>query len=181
MNDFSVTQDIFAHYAAALSYPGPGFAHSLEGLAALLAPAYTGPARKVEEFIHLMGGGRGGDFDEHYTRAFDLSPIAVPYLSVYLFGAENPQRGQFMAGLMAAYAKAGFECHRELPDHLAVVLRYAAVAPREEAEELVRLCLPAPVRHMCRGLQEGGNPYHLLLVSLEDCLQLIRVGELSHA
>lgn len=181
MNEKSMPQEIFAHYADALTYPGPGLALSLGRLSALLAPACAGAAHKVDDFVQLLEGSHCDAFEEHYTRAFDLSPLAVPYLSVYLFGPENPQRGQFMAGLMAAYNKAGFSCGGELPDHLALVLRYAAVAPQAESLEIIRLCLPAPVRHMCRGLREGGNPYHLLLTSIECYMQHIGTGELIHA
>ncbi len=180
MNTLSPQQTIFARYGNVLKYPRPELGNALHDLRTLLASEHNASAQKVEPFIHLMEGTNLDALEEHYTRAFDLSPLAVPYLSVYLFGAENPQRGRFMAGLVGAYSEAGFEWGSELPDHLSVTLQYAAKAPEEEWNEFRRMCLPAPIKHMCLGLQEAGNPYQHLLLSLQCYLDHINVGEMTH-
>jgi len=181
MNSLSTQQTVFARYGDVLTYPDPGLGKALQDLRALLASECPSSAYIVDVFIQFALSNSIDTLEEQYTRAFDLSPIAVPYLSVYLFGAENPQRGRFMAGLVGAYSDAGYGCEGELPDHLAVALRYAAVAPEAEWEEFQRLCLPAPVKHMCHSLKEADNPYQHLLLSLHSFLEHVNTGELTHA
>ncbi|MBI2422726.1 MAG: nitrate reductase molybdenum cofactor assembly chaperone [Candidatus Hydrogenedentes bacterium] len=173
--------DIFARFATLLSYPAPDLKDRASMLAALLKPIGPPAARALNAFVQILDAMPPTHMLEHYTRAFDLAPLAVPYLSVYLFGAENPQRGQFMAGFNAAYADAGHDCQGELPDHLAVVLAYAAVAPEESWDEVQRLCLPAPLKHMRRALEAAGNPYQHVVTSLEHFVKHVTAGELSHA
>lgn len=159
---------VFAQFGEALAYPGPELGGVLAGLRESLEAAGDSFAHKLDKFIQLRAAAEPQRLEELYTRAFDMAPIAVPYLSVYLFGAENPKRGQFMAGLMEAYAKAGHDCECELPDHLALVLRYAPKAPPGEWEELCELCLPAPLRLMHHALAEAKNPYAELVDALRS-------------
>lgn len=166
-------------YGKALSYPTQAFHRLVGDLAGLLGEEQAG--NSLEDFRRCAALLSPEALEEHYTRAFDLAPQAVPYLSVYLFGAESPQRGQFMAGLSGAYAQAGFSAEGELPDHIAVVLRYAHAAPAQEWEELRQWCLPAPVRHMRLALEKAANPYQHLLASLETFLAGSTVGEPTHA
>jgi nitrate reductase molybdenum cofactor assembly chaperone NarJ/NarW len=170
---------VLQKFGEALTYPTPGYHRGIEELEELLGEqSAQAPLRDFQRAAALLSP---EVLEEHYTRAFDLAPQAVPYLSVYLFGAESPQRGQFMAGLSGAYAQAGFDAGNELPDHLAVVLRYAAVAPALEWPELQQWCLPAPVRHMRLALEKASNPYQHLLASLESFLAESTVGEPAHA
>ena len=107
--------------------------------------------------------------EELYTATFDVAPACVPYLSIHLFGEENFQRGEFMAGLQARYAQTGFNARGELPDHLAVVLRFAAQTDDRERRELVEFCLLGPVEKMIEALNEA-NPYRSLLEAVRGTL-----------
>ena len=172
-------QEVLDSFSRALSYPDGPRPEIIEALEGVLEAEEA--RQQVTAFQQAAARLPLEALEEQYTRAFDLAPQAVPYLSVYLFGAESPQRGQFMAGLSGAYAQAGFDPAGELPDHLAVVLRYARVAPHEEWRELREWCLTAPVRHMRRALEKAGNPYQHLLAALETFLAQCSVGALSHA
>ena len=68
-----------------------------------------------------------------------------------------------MADLRDAYGRTGFDAGTELPDHLAVLLRFAPHLEPDELDELVRYCLSAPVAKMARQLERTRNPYlHVL-------------------
>lgn len=172
---------IYGHFATLLSYPEQEHWTLAPALAGRLARMSMPAATDLHRYVEYLDSTSLPQAREHYTRAFDLSPLAVPYLSVYLFGAENPQRGQFMAGFSGAYAEAGHNCGGELPDHLAVVLAYAAVAPEETWDEVQRLCLPSPLKLMRQALGEAKSPYQHVLASLEGFVKHVTAGELIHA
>jgi nitrate reductase delta subunit len=181
MTESSEYRAIYPNFAALLSYPEPGHQALAETLASRLRAVSNETAEPLERFAEFLASSTVEETRDHYTRAFDLSPLAVPYLSVYLFGAENPQRGQFMAGFSGAYAEAGYDSGGELPDHLSVVLGYAALAPEETWDEIERLCLPSPLKLMRNSLREGENPYHHVLASLEHFVKHVTAGALIHA
>lgn len=180
MNNGTRMRTMYGKFATLLSYPEPGLADRAEALVRDLEVLVPEAAEPLAHFAECLASCSVEEAREHYTRAFDLSPLAVPYLSVYLFGAENPQRGQFMAGFSAAYAEAGHECGGELPDHLAVVLAYAAAAPEDTWNEVERFCLPAPLKLMRQSLETGGSPYRHLLASLEHVVKHETSGVLTH-
>jgi len=108
------------------------------------------------------------EWEEAYLRAFDITPLAIPYASVHLFGEENYRRGEFMARLLEAYERTGFDCGTELPDHFAVLLRFAGKLEGEERMELLSLCLREPLIVMRAALQKNGHPYRYLLQAFLD-------------
>ena len=181
MTESSEYRAIYPDFAALLSYPEPGHQKLAEALVLRLREVSDETSEALKHFAEFLASSTVEEAREHYTRAFDLSPLAVPYLSVYLFGAENPQRGQFMAGFSGAYAEVGYDSGGELPDHLATVLGYAAVAPENTWEEVEQLCLPSPLKLMRQSLREGENPYHHVLASLELFVKHVTAGALIHA
>lgn len=108
-----------------------------------------------------------GEWEELYTRTWDLDPIVVPYVGYQVWG-DDYRRGSFMARLRAAYRQAGVKADGELPDHLALVLSYLDREP-EPVAELVE-AFPVAVERMKAALQkkEPGNPYRLVLDALPN-------------
>jgi nitrate reductase delta subunit len=109
--------------------------------------------------------------EEAFTAAFDLAPIASPYVGDHLFGA-TANRHVFLAKVKSMFRAAGVEPGDELPDHLASVLRLAAVAPpsRELEELLADGALPV-ARKMLAALQEARSPYALELSAVVAALE----------
>ena len=65
-----------------------------------------------------------------YVDTFDLRRRCCLYLSYYFYG-DTRKRGMALLRFTHAYREAGFEvAAAELPDHLAVVCEFAAVAPQ---------------------------------------------------
>jgi len=108
--------------------------------------------------------------EELFTSVFDVSPACVPYVSVHLLGEENFKRGAFMAALHRRYQETGFSTGGELPDHLAVLLRFAAETHEAERRELVQFCLLGPLDRMIEALA-AENPYCGLLATVREVLR----------
>ncbi len=109
---------------------------------------------------------------EIYTRIFDLQPACYPYVGHHLFG-EDYRRGLFMSGLKRHYFSSGFSAEKELPDHLAVMLRFLAQSPQDqESDELILECMiPALEKMLAGGVRQGDNPYRAALEALLLTLQ----------
>ena len=154
--------------APLVEHPGTGIlAAAAEARDLLRTGGHGRAAAAVERFLDRaeeMGAER---LREVHGRTFDLAPCCVPYLSVYLFGEGSYQRARLMAGLAEAQSRAGFDRGPELPDHLAVVLRFAPRMEPEEWRELVRFCLIPVLPAMVRGFDGNDNLYRDVLEAVE--------------
>jgi nitrate reductase delta subunit len=130
---------------------------------------YPAATEALERFASGMAALTQDQREELYTATFDVSPACVLYVSIHLFGEENFKRGEFMAALHARYQSAGFSPKGELPDHLSVLLRFAAQTDEAERRELVEFCLLGPVGKMIAALGEA-NPYRSVLEAVRDTL-----------
>ena len=93
-----------------------------------------------------------------YVETFDLRRRATPYLTYYEHG-DTRRRGAALLRLKRLYREAGLEFESgELPDHVAVMLAFAALAPdgygdtllaeHRPALELLRNGLEGPYAHV---------------------------------
>jgi nitrate reductase delta subunit len=176
MNSFANELTVLA---TLLEYPGReleawlrggGPAERRRSESALAAPAQDAAATALGRFAAAMSALPPDEREGLYTATFDVTPVCVPYVSIHLFGEENFKRGEFMAALQARYRQAGFDARGELPDHLAVLLRFAARTDEPERRELFQFCLLGPVARMIEALSET-NPYRSLLQAVRETLQ----------
>ncbi len=122
------------------------------------------------------------ELEESYTATFDLQPACAPYIGHHLLGEETGRRGPFLAALMELYRDAGYATRGELPDHLAEVLGYLAVAtPGPARDELVRDGVLPALRTMIDAFQERANPYREILVLVERTLRETAAREADRA
>lgn len=138
----------------------------------LLAAGEDEAAAALDAFERAVARLSFQELQDLYTRTFELSPSCVPYLSVHLFGQESFRRARLMTGLEEAYGKAGFDRAsegNELPDHLGVVLRAAAVFSEEEWRELIEMAMARPLAKMA-GALDPKNPYRHLLEAVRRLL-----------
>jgi nitrate reductase molybdenum cofactor assembly chaperone len=113
--------------------------------------------------------------EELYTGTFEVTPRCVPYVSIHLFGEENFKRGEFMAALHHRHASLDLDPGVELPDHLAVMLRYAAALQEPQRRELVEYCLLGPLAKMINLLSHN-EPYRHLLECVDEVLRAAYPG-----
>lgn len=110
-----------------LGYPDEQLLQRLDTIADVVEQL---PARSRDPLTAFLGHVSGTplrDLQEHYVAVFDMKRKACPYLTYWTAG-ETRNRGVAILRFKQAYAEAGFTMSdAELPDHLAVVLEFAAI------------------------------------------------------
>ncbi|MFI7294426.1 nitrate reductase molybdenum cofactor assembly chaperone [Streptomyces sp. NPDC050121] len=111
------------------AYPDEQFAQRLAlagQVAATLPEPVAGPLLR---FTAHAGQTAPADLATAYVATFDHRKRCCPYLTYYAHG-DTRKRGVALLRLKQAYAAAGWRLSDdELPDHLAVVLEFAATEP----------------------------------------------------
>ncbi|MEW2614789.1 nitrate reductase molybdenum cofactor assembly chaperone [Streptomyces sp. NPDC047880] len=112
-----------------LAYPDDAFEQTL-ALAGRVAATLPEPvARPLLRFTALAERTTPDDLAAAYVATFDHRKRCCPYLTYYAHG-DTRRRGLGLLGLKQTYAAAGWRLtDDELPDHLAVVLEFAATDP----------------------------------------------------
>ncbi|MDZ4772757.1 MAG: molecular chaperone TorD family protein [Planctomycetota bacterium] len=100
--------------------------------------------------------------EEAFVRTFELQPSCSPYAGPHLYGEEGFQRGRMLSGLREGFERHGFDTRGELPDHVAVLMRFAARLEPAERTELCEWCLARPLTAMAEQLSASANPYRHL-------------------
>jgi nitrate reductase assembly molybdenum cofactor insertion protein NarJ len=159
---------IFTALGQLLEYPRQHPGHAAEALHEQLRDDFPKAAKALAGFIKESRALTVEQLEEIYARAFDISPLAVPYIGIYLFGEDDRKRARFMAGLKICFDDAGRDLGGELPDHLGVVLRQADVFRPEDWEDLVTWCLHGPIKAMRQGLDRADNPYRHVLHAIQQ-------------
>lgn len=146
-------------------------AHQCAGLVAALRPEAQG---LMEQFLASIEDRSPGSLEETYTATFDLNPACCPYVGYQLVG-EDPKRAALMLKLQEDYRAAGFATGNELPDHLAVMLRFLG-HQRDGAVErdLVENALLPALQKMAPTLEET-HPYGKLLRAVAAVLAPVDV------
>lgn len=100
-----------------------------------------------------------------YVETFDLRRRCSLYLTYYSYG-DTRKRGVALVELKQAYRAAGAEVDGdELPDHLCILLEFAATT---DAEAGIRLLLAhrAGLELLRLALEDGGSPYGAALAAV---------------
>jgi nitrate reductase delta subunit len=164
-----IDREILPLLARVIEYPvdGPRAAHEAVVALARAHPAAATALAELETRFEVDGAGA---MEEAYTAAFELAPVCSPFVGDQLFGA-TAARHAFLARVGALQREAGFDPAPELADHLAVVLRFLAVAPDGEAEVLAQDgALPA-AHKMKAALAAAQHPWAGALAAIVDVLE----------
>jgi nitrate reductase delta subunit len=152
----------------ALGYRYPTPTHAADLARAMVGVRHVEVARPMGKFVDAVSRLELGEWEELHTATLDLSAPFVPYVGHIVWG-ENYRRGEFMADLNSAMARAGVSLDGELPDHIEPVLRYLA-ATDEPLADLAEV-LPGAVTEMEQTLRRAqpDNPYCHLLAATVAC------------
>jgi nitrate reductase delta subunit len=123
------TGHLYRLFADLLEYPSPALARQAQQAAAGATMAQA--ATLLHGFQSFVEQASPAHLEELYTGTFDLQAVCYPYVGYHLFG-DSYKRGMFMAQLNAGYREKGFSTGKELPDHVAVILRFLASVPEAE-------------------------------------------------
>lgn len=169
---------VIASLGKLLAYPQADFHEVFESTRLEVLEVSPSAAEYLEQFAEEARAISLDEAQELYTRAFDVNPVCMPYLSVHLFGQDSFKRAVLMTGLKAAYEAAHFDSGAELPDHIALVLQSAPSLSDEDWRELRDYCLEKPLREMFAALDRSGSPWRHLVRAVSELLTL---GEQDHA
>lgn len=107
---------------------------SLRQAAATLGETYRRP---LETLIEHLAGGSLPELTSDYVATFDLRRRCCLYLTYYAYG-DTRKRGQALLTFKQAYRAADLELTEdELPDHLCVLLEFAATADAAAGRRLL--------------------------------------------
>ncbi|MFH9043657.1 nitrate reductase molybdenum cofactor assembly chaperone [Streptomyces sp. NPDC017966] len=149
-----------------LQYPDADLAAARPVLTASVEALPPSPAAEhLAEFTVWFAGQETDALERHYVERFDLCRRSGLHLTYYLHG-DTRRRGMALLTLAQRYRAAGWDTDGgELPDHLPVVLEFAALAGPGRGE--------APLRQHRRGIElihraltDAGSPYRHVLAAL---------------
>ena len=175
---------LFNLFADLLEYPTTALAQQTRIGTEWLAALNPQAADRLEQFQHSVGGISIERLEEIYTRTFDMQPVSYPYVGFQLFG-ESYKRGAFMARLNEFYSVHGFSAGKELPDHVAVILRFLASEPEartgEFGQTLIAEGLVPTLDKMTGELAtQAENPYGVVVSALSLVVKEVVEKEMIH-
>ena len=151
--------------ALLLDYPDEQLLDGREEVFGALAGLEPSPRRDaIETFATWLYDTERFAIEQEYVASFDFSKRTTLHLSFYTYG-DKRQRGMAMLALKERFATAGLpfsDGGGNLPDYLPAVLEFAALAPAEDGDELLRQ-LRAGIEVIRAGLHTARSPYAVLL------------------
>jgi nitrate reductase delta subunit len=115
-------------------------------------------AEPLDRFLEHVAATAPTELAAHYVETFDQRRRCCLYLTYYAHG-DTRNRGVALLKLKNAYRSAGLQLETdELPDHLGVVLEFAAAADGARGRDLL-LAHRAGVELLRLALADAGSPY----------------------
>lgn len=162
MND--ATSIAAARLAASwlLWYPDEELLSRLDDIATVAQELPEALSVPLLQFLAHMHGTPLVDLQAHYVSIFDMKRKACPYLTYWTDG-DTRNRGVAILRFRQAYRESGFDTGTdELPDHLSVVLEFAAVGDQLTGDALLAEH-QGPIRLLRDALDRLGSAYvHVL-------------------
>jgi nitrate reductase delta subunit len=162
--------------ALLLDYPGEQTLGLLDRIRAEVAtlPEPAGPA--LLAFVAHAETSDRTALAADYVQTFDLRRRNCLHLSYYAYG-DTRKRGMALLRFKHAFRAAGVELgDEELPDHLPVVLEFAATVDPDTGQRLL-IEYRAVVELLRRSLTESGSPYASVLDAVNATLPELSVPD----
>jgi nitrate reductase delta subunit len=159
-----------------LRYPGLEVAAARPELIEQIAALPEGPSQ--ESLERFMAGWTGDQTElaARYVETFDLRRRASLHLTYYVHG-DTRERGMALLRLKKLYRAAGLPMDTpELPDHLCVMLAFAALAPPGHGDALLAEHRPA-IELLRLSLHDIESPYAHVLDVIAGALPPLSVSE----
>jgi nitrate reductase delta subunit len=152
-----------------LAYPDEQLVDRLPMLRGVTAPLPAALAGPLGRFLDHLEGTPLPELQAAYVDTFDLRRRCSLYLTYYAYG-DTRKRGMALLQFKHLYGRAGMHLDDgELPDHLAVVLEFAATGDPARGERL--LCEHrAGVELIRLALTDAGSPWAAVLEAVSATL-----------
>ncbi len=173
-------------FAELLDYPRAEVAQMARECRALIARESAEASALVGEFEAFAERTPHATLEEIYTGTFELNASCHLYVGYHMFG-EAYKRSAFLLELKERFREHKFDPGVELPDHIAVLLRFMSLCPDAElTNEIAREALlptlePMTAAPEAEPVEEGmeaapevfslGDDYRRVLLALRLILQ----------
>jgi nitrate reductase molybdenum cofactor assembly chaperone NarJ/NarW len=162
--------------ASLLCYPDETLLERLPVLRAATAELAGDQAALLGPLLDHVVGTPLLALQQEYVETFDLKRRCALYLTYFAFG-DTRKRGMALLNFKSAYRKAGLVLDDgELPDHLAVVLEFAATADLKNGRRLL-LENRAGLELLFLSLRDSGSPYAGAIGAVSATLPKLRGDE----
>ena len=159
-----------------LGYPDEQLVARLTLLAESVAGLATPLREPLERHVAWLAATPLEDAQQHYVDTFDLRRRSCLYLTYYSYG-DTRKRGMALLRFKHAYASAGMELgDDELPDHLSVVLEFAATVDGRVGTNLLNEHR-AGLELIRIALEEAGSPYADVVLAVTRTLSEMNVRD----
>ncbi|OBH17247.1 nitrate reductase molybdenum cofactor assembly chaperone [Mycolicibacter sinensis] len=152
-----------------LAYPDEQLQQRLDTVEALLAHADAAPAELLRRTVSALRAADPMTAAADYVETFDMRRRSTMFLT-YWTGGDTRNRGMQMLAFATAYRDAGAEPPAgEAPDHLPVVLEFAATVDPEAGRRLL-LAHRTPIDVLHKSLSDAESPYAYTLAAVCETL-----------
>jgi nitrate reductase delta subunit len=159
------SQAVWQAQSLLLGYPSDELIDRLDLLRQVAGALDDHPMRR---FLEHLAATPLAELQADYVATFDQRKRCCLYLTYYAYG-DTRKRGMALLSVKQSYAAAGLRLtDDELPDHLAVVLEYAAAEPA--AGEALLLEHRAGIELLRLALHESHSPWAHVLDSVSATL-----------
>jgi nitrate reductase delta subunit len=159
-----------------LGYPDESLRDRVPELREVVAGLPSALSTPLQALLEHLGSGSLIERQAEYVEVFDTRRRCCLYLTYYAYG-DTRKRGQALLSFKQAYRRAGLVLtDGELPDHLAVVLEFAATADLEAGRQLL-LDHRAGLELLALALRDVRSPYRHALDAVSATLPRLRGDE----
>jgi nitrate reductase delta subunit len=159
-----------------LDYPAEQTREMIDELHAVAVSLAAPVGSGLVSFIDWMRSTPPIELAAHYVEIFDLQRRHCLHLTYYAYG-DTRKRGMALLRFKHAYRAVGADLgEHELPDHLAVVLEFAATVDPVAGRRLLVEYRPV-VELLRQSLREAGSPYAAVLDAVCATLPELSVAD----
>lgn len=152
-----------------LWYPDAALRERLPDIRVAVADLSGTAGEKLREFLREFDSWEWDEAQRHYVDTFDMRRRTALYLSFWTDG-DTRNRGYAMLRFKQAYLSSGFEIgDEELPDHLSVVLEFAAIGNALSGDALL-VENRVGIGLLAEALRAAKSPYALLVEAVLSTL-----------
>ena len=130
----------------------------------------------LQRFLTHIAASSPLDLAQQYVETFDMRRRSSMHLTFYAYG-DTRKRGMALLRFKHAYRHAGVELDdRELPDHLPVLLEFAAMVDPIGGERLLGEHIPV-IELLRLSLSDNGSPYADVVAAVVATLPPLTVAD----
>lgn len=145
-----------------LWYPDEALENRMPEIREVCATLPGDAGARLREFLEAFDVWTWQERQRHYVDQFDMKRRTAPYLTFWTDG-DTRNRGYAILRFKQAYLASGFDLGpEELPDHLSVVLEFAAVCNELTGNALL-IENRVGIGLLREALDQAGSPYAMLV------------------